>query len=92
MNRLIGTVSEEEKNEIQLLFERKKALNELSCLISQEDELYSKLQEDKKETSEKYQKWWTEMSQKYNWGNGENSELFIDFESNKVYSNQLERR
>ena len=92
MNRLIGKVSEEEKNEIQLLFERKKALNELSCLISQEDELYSKLQEDKKETSEKYQKWWTEMSQKYNRGNGENSELFIDFESNEVYSNQLERR
>lgn len=92
MNRLIGKVSEEEKNEIQLLFERKKALNELSCLISQEDELYSKLQEDKKETSEKYQKWWTEMFQKYNWGNWENSELFIDFESNEVYSNQLERR
>lgn len=92
MNRLIGKVSEEEKNEIQLLFERKKALNELSCLISQEDELYSKLQEDKKETSEKYQKWWTAMSQKYNWDNGENSELFIDFESNEVYSNQLERR
>ena len=47
MKKLIGTVSEEEKNEIQALHERRNGLKELSKIITVADEaLYEKLVKD----------------------------------------------
>ena len=44
MKKVIGRVTEEEKNEIQTLFERRNGLNELSQILTAENEaLYEKL-------------------------------------------------
>lgn len=47
--RLIGQVTVEEKNEIQALFERRYGLNELSQILTVENEaLYEKLEKEGK--------------------------------------------
>lgn len=56
MKKVIGRVTEEEKNEIQALFERRNGLNELSKILTAENEaLYEKLVKDLGETGAKFQ-------------------------------------
>lgn len=56
--KLVGTVTTEEKNEIQQLFERRNGLNELAKILSVDNaELYEKLVKDLGETKTKFQAW-----------------------------------
>lgn len=65
MKKLVGQVTVEEKNEIQVLFERRNGLNELAKILTPENEaLYQKLVQDMGETSTKFQQWWDNMSAK----------------------------
>ena len=51
MKKLIGAVTEEEKLEIQVLFERRNGLNELARIVTGSNEmLYEKLVKDLGET------------------------------------------
>lgn len=62
MKKIISRVTEEEKNEIQALFERRNGLNELSQILTIENEaLYEKLVKDLGETGAKFQDWWDRM-------------------------------
>ena len=66
--KLVGTVTTEEKNEIQQLFERRNGLNELAKILSVDNaELYEKLVKDLGETKTKLQAWWSRMISKYQW-------------------------
>ena len=57
--RLVGQVTVEEKNEIQMLFERRNGLNELAKILTADNaELYEKLVKDLGETGGKFQNWW----------------------------------
>ena len=68
IRKLVGSVTEQEKNEIQTLFERRNGLNELAKILTAEnDALYEKLVKDMGETGSRFQNWWDEMSQKYQW-------------------------
>ena len=68
MKTLIGTVTIEERNEIQALFERKNGLVELAKIISVSNiDLYDRIVKDMGETSTKFQRWWDSMAMKYNW-------------------------
>ncbi len=59
MKKIIGQVTEEEKNEIQALFERRNGLNELAKILTADNEtLYEKLIKDMGETGSKFQNWW----------------------------------
>ena len=52
MKKLVGTVTEEEKLEIQILFERPNGLNELAKIVTGSNEmLYQKLVKDLGETA-----------------------------------------
>ena len=63
MKKLVGTVTEEEKLEIQILFERRNGLNELAKIVTGSNEmLYEKLVKDLGETGRKFQDWWDRMS------------------------------
>ena len=65
--KLVGTVTTEEKNEIQQLFERRNGLNELAKILSVDNaELYEKLVKDLGETKTKFQAWWSRMSSNTN--------------------------
>ena len=86
MKKIISRVTEEEKNEIQALFERRNGLNELSQILTIENEaLYEKLVKDLGETGAKFQDWWNRMGEKYNWESAEGGNWEIDFETCNIY-------
>lgn len=86
MKKLIGKVTEEEKKEIQTLFERRNGLNELAKILTADNELlYEKLVKDIGETSLKFQNWWDRMAKQYNWERVDNGNWEIDFESCDIY-------
>lgn len=82
----VGQVTEEEKETIKNLFERKNGLAELSKIISSEnDYLYEKLVKDMGATSTKFQNWWQEMADKYGWESKTGYAWEIDFDTNSIY-------
>lgn len=84
--KLVGQVTVEEKNEIQALFERRNGLNELSQILTVENEaLYEKLVKDLGETGAKFQNWWNRMGEKYNWESAEGGNWEINFETCEIY-------
>jgi len=86
MKKLIGQVSEEEKNEIQALFERKNGLMELSKILTADNVvLYEKLVKDMGETNTRFQKWWDDMCAKYSWESQPDGNWEINFQNNEIY-------
>lgn len=86
MKKIVGRVTEEEKNEIQTLFERRNGLSELTHILTAgNDTLYEKLVKDLGETGSKFQNWWNRMSKKYNWESAEGGNWEIDFDTCSIY-------
>lgn len=86
MKKVVGQVSELEKREIQILFERRNGLNELAKILTADNtELYERLIKDLGETSIKFQKWWNQMSEKYQWESIDGGNWEIDFDTCEVY-------
>lgn len=86
MKKLIGKVTEAERDEIQTLFERRNGLNELAKILTVEnDALYEKLIKDMSETGINFQRWWDRMSTQYQWESSENGHWEIDFSSCDIY-------
>lgn len=84
--KLVGQVTEEEKKEIQTLFERRNGLSELAKIVTVDnEELYEKLVKDLGETGTRFQQWWDSMAQKYQWESAENGNWEINFDSNEVF-------
>ena len=82
MKKVVGNVSESEKKEIQILFERRNGLNELANILTADnEELYERLVKDLGETSVKFQKWWNRMGEKYQWESIDGHQWQIDFET-----------
>lgn len=83
--KVIGYVTEEEKCEIQILFERRNGLNELAKILPVENkDLYNRLIKDMGETVTKYQQWWNSMSSKYGWESAVGGSWDIDFDTNEI--------
>lgn len=86
MKKVVGQVSELEKREIQILFERRNGLNELAKILTADNtELYERLIKDLGETSIKFQKWWNQMSEKYQWKSIDGGNWEIDFDTCEIY-------
>ena len=86
MKKVVGQVSELEKREIQILFERRNGLNELAKILTADNtELYERLIKDLGETSIKFQKWWNQMSEKYQWESIDGGNWDIDFDTCEIY-------
>lgn len=84
--KLVGHVTPEEKDEIQTIFERRNGLNELAKIVTPDNvELYEKLVKDLGETSSKFQHWWDNMANKYNWETTENGRWEITFDKCEIY-------
>lgn len=85
MKKAIGKVTEQERNEIQALFERRNGLNELAKILTADNaELYDRLVKDMGETGTKFQNWWDSMAQKYNWESAENGHWEINFDTCEI--------
>lgn len=86
MRKEVGSVSPEERDEIQALFERKNGLSELAKILSSENEsLYEKLVRDLGVNTTLFQNWWNEKSKKYQWESADNGNWEIDFSTCKIY-------
>ena len=86
MKKVVGQVSELEKREIQILFERRNGLNELAKILTADNtELYERLIKDLGETSIKFQKWWNQRSEKYQWESIDGGNWEIDFDTCEIY-------
>ena len=56
--KIVGSVTEQEKNQIKELFERRNGLNELARILTDDNsDLYERLVMDLGETSSKFQNW-----------------------------------
>jgi len=84
--KVIGKVSESERDEIRLLFERKNGLAELFRSITpNNEELYQKVVADMGRTTAKFQNWWDEMAQKYQWESIEGYRWEINFDDCDIF-------
>lgn len=85
MNKIVGKVTESERDTIKALFERRNGLQELSKILTTDnEELYEKLVKDLGETSTKFQQWWDEMGTKYGWEGAANGNWSINFDSCEI--------
>lgn len=87
MRKLVGQVTEEEKNAILQLFERRNGLNELAQIVKEDDSLYERLVTDMGQTATKFQAWWDTTARKYNWESAPNGNWEIDFNTNEIFLN-----
>lgn len=87
MRKLVGQVTEEEKNEILQLFERRNGLNELAQILKEDDSLYERLVTDMGQTATKFQNWWDINAKKYNWESALEGNWEIDFNTNEIFLN-----
>ena len=86
VKKAIGQVTPEEKNEIQMLFERRNGLNELAKIVTAENaDLYEKLVRDLGETGTKFQAWWDRMAQKDRWESADDGHWEINFDTCEIY-------
>ncbi|MDR3108744.1 MAG: CXXX repeat peptide modification system protein [Planctomycetaceae bacterium] len=82
----VGQVSAEQRDEIQRLFERKNALAELFPIIKPENQsLYEKAVADMGETDSKFQHWWDERAEEYQWERTEHGQWEIDFNTGEIF-------
>jgi CXXX repeat modification system protein len=83
---VIGNITEEERDEIKLLYERQNGLKELFLIITEDnDYLYNRIIDDMGKTSTRFQNWWDEISKKYGWKSEKDSKWQVDFETCKIY-------
>ena len=86
MLREVWELNEAEFKEIEDLFEKKIALENLTKIIdTNNQELYDKLIKDYGKTVHQFDSWWNEMSRKYHW---EGSNWWLDFETKKIMTNK----
>ena len=86
MKKEVGRVTEQERDEIQMLFERRNGLAELTTILTTPNaELYERLIKDMGETSTKFQQWWNRMGEKYQWESTDSGNWEIDFNTCKIY-------
>lgn len=85
MNKIISRVTEEERAEIQKLFERRNGLNELAKILTADNtELYERLVKDMGETGSRFQAWWDTMAAKYGWESADDGHWEINFDTCEI--------
>lgn len=86
MRKLVGKVSEYERDQVIVLHGRKYALIELAQLLTKDNcAMYEQIVTDLADTSIKLQEWWNKMSIKYNWEGRDEHGWQIDFNSCNIY-------
>lgn len=85
MKKQVGKVTEEERNTIQALFERRNGLIELAKIVKNDNDLYERLVADMGTTSTNFQRWWDEMAGKYQWERSDSGHWEIDFDTCIIY-------
>jgi CXXX repeat modification system protein len=92
INKKIGIVGEEEKEEILVLYERRLALQELAITLdnpefdkSSKSELYERIVADLGKAKMEFELWWEEKSKKYQWKFIEGYQWTINFKTCEIF-------
>lgn len=83
MKKVVGLVTEDEKNEIKAIYRHKNSLEELILSLPKNSEIYNDVISDLDATMDNYQKWWDICYEKYKWEKGEVDWMII-FETNEI--------
>lgn len=84
--KIVGLVTVEERDEIQKLYKRHSGLADLAKIVSVDNaELYEKVVGDLGETDARFQDWWNQKGEKYNWESAENGRWQINFETCEIF-------
>jgi CXXX repeat modification system protein len=85
-DQAVGKVTETERDEIKILFERKNGLVELFKSIQDSSHpLYDRIVQDMGATATRFQKWWDEKSKQYKWKGAEGHHWEINFETCEIF-------
>ncbi len=83
--KIIWNLTDEECKEIEDLYEKKNAYENLAKIVDADNEkMYQKLISDYSATVSMFNKWWNHYSEKYKW---EGQNWVIDFENKQVLGN-----
>lgn len=86
MKKFVGRVTEQERDEIQKLFERRNGLNELAKILTADNnELYERMVTDLGVTGTKFQQWWNDCAVKYGWESAVNGHWEINFPTCEIF-------
>ena len=77
-------ISEEEKQEIQTVFQEKKAIMELMASLKEISPIYPKLKNDFIENNEQYHGWFTAFEKRHGAKGEPDCRWQVDFAANKV--------
>lgn len=82
----VWQLNDEEFKEIEDLFEKKVALENLTKIVDADNQnLYDKFIKDYGKTVHQFDSWWDKMARKYEW---EGKNWWLDFETKKIMTNQ----
>ncbi len=88
---VVGIVTEDEKNEMLVLFERKLGIKELTATLEtgllsteQKETMQEKMISELGKVKLHMQAWWDKMYKKYNWKNVEGYSWNIDFQTCEI--------
>lgn len=83
----VWQLNDDEFKEIEDLFEKKIALENLTKIIDADNQkLYDKLIKDYGKTIHQFDLWWDNMAKKYRW---EGKNWWLDFETKKIMTNAI---
>lgn len=89
MDKKVGKITEDEMNEVEVLFEKKIALENLTKILDPviNESLYEKTVRDYGETIHAFNNWWADKSEQYNWERND-KEWYVDFNTGDIYLRQ----
>ena len=88
--RVVGRITPKERDEIQMLFERKNGLNALVLSLQENrailanEAFYEKLVTDMGRTTTRFQKWWDDKAKAYGWQSAPGLHWSVDFETCEI--------
>ena len=92
---IVGIVTEEEKNEILVLFERKLGIEELTATLESDlltpdkkENMKDKITAELEQAKVDFQHWWDRMYKKYKWKSIDGHNWSIDFQTWEIYLNE----
>jgi CXXX repeat modification system protein len=89
--RVVGRITPKERDEIQLLFERKNGLNALVLSLQENsavlanEAFYEKLVTDMGRTATRFQTWWDDKAKAYGWQSVPGLRWTVDFETCEIW-------
>ena len=84
--KIVGKVNESEQKEIEVLFEKKNALEAIMKALnpSENETMYERVVSDYSNVNTNFENWWSIMHKKYSWESSSDGHWQIDFSNGDI--------